>query len=109
MSFNLDELLQYYAHVYVLTNSRRTVFYVGVTQNLPRRIEEHSQGQGSLFTSKYKLKQLVYFEGFEWIQDAVHREKQLKKWHRSWKVDLISNFNPKWQDLTHEVLFWGNS
>ncbi|WP_066224401.1 GIY-YIG nuclease family protein [Formosa haliotis] len=80
--------------VYILTNSYRTTFYVGVTTNLLKRIHEHQNNVGSVFTKKYNLKDLVYFEEFTDINQAIAREKQLKNWKRSWKLNLIKETNP---------------
>ncbi|MCB0842412.1 MAG: GIY-YIG nuclease family protein [Bacteroidetes bacterium] len=82
-----------------LTNTYCTVLYIGVTTNLKRRVFEHKNGIGSAFTSKYNANRLVYAEGFDRIEDAIRREKQLKKWNRAWKVELIEGFNPEWEDL----------
>ncbi|MCB0837078.1 MAG: GIY-YIG nuclease family protein, partial [Bacteroidetes bacterium] len=81
------------------TNTYCTVLYIGVTTNLKRRVFEHKNGIGSAFTSKYNANRLVYAEGFDRIEDAIRREKQLKKWNRAWKVELIEGFNPEWEDL----------
>lgn len=73
----------------------RTTFYTGVTTNLTRRITEHKSGKGSLFTAKYNLKDLIYFEEFLDIQEAIKREKQLKSWNKDWKIDLVKKLNPE--------------
>jgi putative endonuclease len=86
-------------YVYILTNPNRTTFYIGVTSNIDRRLTQHKDGVGSRFTSKYKTKDLVYLEEFESIQPAIAREKQLKNWHRQWKIDLIRSVNPEMKDL----------
>jgi putative endonuclease len=86
--------------VYILTNHNRTTFYVGVTGNLPRRIAEHKKGIGADFTERYKCKCLVYLEHFDNIIDAITREKQLKNWHRDWKLNLIKSVNPNLRDLS---------
>jgi len=72
---------------------------MGVTGGLDDRIEPHLKGNGSKFTSTYKIKRLVYFEEFQYIEDAITREKQLKNWHRQWKINLIKQDNPEWEDL----------
>ena len=87
-------------YVYIMSNSRRTVFYTGITNDLERRTREHKEGIGSAFTVKYKLKFLVYFEEFQSIQLAIAREKQLKRWHREWKINLIKSINPEMKDLS---------
>lgn len=98
---NLAMLKQGY--VYILTNKRKTVLYIGVTSNLQRRIAEHKSGCGSLFARKYHLNQLVYFEAFEDIHSAIAREKSLKGITRNKKETLISSINPTWRDLTSSI------
>ncbi|WP_366942415.1 GIY-YIG nuclease family protein [uncultured Tenacibaculum sp.] len=80
--------------VYILTNTYRTTFYIGVTSNLEKRILEHKQGIGSAFTKKYNLSDLIYFEKFSDIHQAISREKQLKNWRKEWKINLIKKVNP---------------
>lgn len=89
---------QYY--VYILTNKGHTVLYIGVTNNLERRIFEHKKKLIEGFTKKYNLIKLVYYESTEDIYSALEIEKQLKNWHRDWKVNLINSFNPDWKDLS---------
>jgi len=91
------------SYVYILTNIRKTMLYVGVTSNLSRRLSEHDEGKGSLFTSKYNIKYLVYFEKFNSINLAIEREKQLKGWTRVKKNKLISKLNPEWKWIVPEV------
>lgn len=86
-------------YVYILSNKNRTTFYIGITNNLTRRIYEHKQGLIKGFTEKYKLKELLYFEEYNDINDAIRREKQLKNWHRSWKAYLIKKFNPTLSEI----------
>jgi putative endonuclease len=85
--------------VYIMSNKNRTTFYIGITNNLERRVAEHRLGEGSTFTSKYKLFDLVFFEMIPNIQQAIAREKQLKRWHREWKINLIREENPEMKDL----------
>jgi putative endonuclease len=87
-------------YVYILTNLHNTVLYTGVTNNIQRRTFEHKTGRNKGFTSKYNCHKLVYFEEFEKISDAIKREKQLKKYHRAWKEELIAKMNPEWKDLS---------
>ena len=87
------------SYVYILTNTYRTTFYTGVTANLKERIVQHIEGTGSKFTSKYNLKDLIYFEEFTDIEQAIAREKQLKNWHKEWKLNLIRKHNPKLKTL----------
>ena len=86
-------------YVYILTNFSNTTLYIGVTNNLERRIYEHKNKLIDGFSSKYNLNKLVYFEEYELIEDAIKREKQLKKWKRKWKEELIEKKNPFWKDL----------
>lgn len=86
-------------YIYILSNKNITTFYIGVTNDLERRILEHKAGVGSKFTSKYSLTCLLYFEEFQSIENAIDREKQLKNWHRDWKINLIKQFNPELVDL----------
>ncbi|MBS0503970.1 MAG: GIY-YIG nuclease family protein [Proteobacteria bacterium] len=88
--------------VYILTNKPRGVLYTGVTANLPARIWQHRNGDGSEFARKYRLKMLVYAEQHEDISAAIWREKAIKAWQRAWKVRLIEEINPEWRDL------WGD-
>jgi putative endonuclease len=90
-------------HVYILTNVSK-MLYIGVTNNLERRVYEHRRKRVPGFSAKYNLHALVYFEAFGHISDAIAREKQLKGWLRSRKVALIQSQNPKWQDLAADWL-----
>ncbi len=87
------------AYVYILTNQYNTTLYVGVTSDLVRRVYEHKQELIEGFTKRYKLHKLVYYEQTPSIVQAITREKELKKWNRSWKDKLINEFNPSWVDL----------
>lgn len=87
------------AFIYIMSNKNLTTFYIGVTNDLERRVKEHKQGDGSEFTSKYNLTHLVYYEIISDIKTAIKREKQLKNWHRDWKIDLIKELNPQMLDL----------
>jgi len=78
--------------------------YIGVTSNLSKRIYEHKQGFIDSFTKKYNLKKLVYYEIFDDIAEAINREKQLKKYKRDKKIELINLFNPNWKDLYESVI-----
>ncbi len=90
-------------YIYIMTNKYRTTFYIGVTSNLDGRIWEHINNQGSEFVKKYRLYDLVYFEHFEQITDAISREKQLKNWHKDWKINLIKSVNPEMKDLKDQL------
>ncbi|MCX6222174.1 MAG: GIY-YIG nuclease family protein [Bacteroidia bacterium] len=88
------------ACVYILSNKNHTVLYVGVTSDLGQRIIQHQSGFfQNAFTSRYNVTELVYFEEFERMEDAIKREKQLKAGSRNKKISLISGFNPNWEDL----------
>ena len=86
-------------YVYILTNQYNTVFYIGVTNNLERRSFEHKNKVVAGFTSKYKINKLVFFEEYNDVKEALTREKQLKNWHREWKINLIKDLNPTFKDL----------
>ena len=86
--------------VYILTNYNQTTFYIGVTGNLQKRIWEHKNKFVEGFSSKYNLNKLVYFELTESVESAIKREKQLKNWHREWKLNLIRKQNPEFKDLS---------
>lgn len=88
--------------VYILSNYNRTTLYIGVTSKLDTRIAEHRNGTASQFTMRYKLVYLLYVEEFQSIQLAIAREKQLKRWHREWKFNLIRSVNPELKDLMAE-------
>ncbi len=89
--------------IYILTNFRNTTFYIGVTNSLERRIFEHRQESVEGFSKKYKLKKLVYFEEYLDVREAIIREKQLKNWHRAWKINLIRKANPEFKDLLEDA------
>ena len=88
--------------VYILTNSRHTVLYTGVTNNLERRLSEHKTKLGSAFTKRYNVDQLVYYECGDDLNTAIAREKQIKAGPRQTKIDLIKSINPEWKDLFEE-------
>ena len=91
---------KYTYYVYVMTNKTNTTFYIGVTNNIVKRSFEHRTGLIDGFTKKYKLKKLVYIEEYDDIKFAIAREKQLKNWHRDWKINLIKSVNPKFEDMS---------
>ncbi len=84
--------------VYILASRSRTL-YIGVTNNLWHRVLQHSEGTGSVFTSKYRVIRLVHHEDFQYIEHAIEREKELKDWRRERKIALIEASNPSWTDL----------
>ena len=86
-------------YVYIITNHRNGTLYIGVTNNLSRRIYEHKNKLIEGFSNKYGLSKLVYYECFDSEEKAILREKQLKRYNRNWKKDLIESFNPDWKDL----------
>lgn len=90
--------------VYIMTNKNNTVLYIGVTGNLKRRVTEHKNKIIKGFTEKYNCDKLVYFQQTENIMSALEREKQLKRWHREWKNNLINEFNSDWKDLYDDVI-----
>jgi putative endonuclease len=90
-------------YLYILTNKKRGTLYIGVTNNLFSRGWQHKlMVNPKSFTARYKLNRLVYYETYQYIQDALAREKQLKNWHRDWKINLIEKENPEWKDLFEE-------
>ncbi|MEE0495633.1 MAG: GIY-YIG nuclease family protein [Cyanobacteriota bacterium] len=89
--------------VYILANGNNSTLYIGVTNDLYRRIMEHKTHQISGFTDKYNVNKLVYFECAQNIQDALNREKQLKNWHREWKFNLVKSTNPQFKDLSADI------
>ena len=86
-------------YVYILASRRNGTLYVGVTNDLARRVFQHQLGFHDGFTKKYKVHWLVYYETFDDIREAIQREKRLKKWNRSWKIALIEKENPTWEDI----------
>ena len=89
--------------LYILASRKNGTLYVGVTNDLLRRVQEHRQGLVPGFTKKYVVKLLVYYEVFGDITEAIAREKRVKRWLRRWKLDLIEQQNPNWQDLWPEL------
>ena len=91
---------QYY--IYILASQKNGTLYIGVTNDLERRVLEHKQKINEGFTSKYNVSMLVYFESFQYINDAILREKRLKKWNCQWKINLIEEENKEWNDLSED-------
>jgi putative endonuclease len=89
--------------VYILTNQRHTVLYIGVTNDLERRLWQHGVNQRIHFARKYNAEKLIYFETFSDPTNAIAREKQLKRWRRSKKEALIASANPEWQNLFSQM------
>ncbi len=90
-------------YVYILACASNTAIYIGSTDDLVRRIEQHRSGAGGVHTSKYRIRKLVYVEVHATRGDALERERRLKRWRRAWKNDLIGKDNPTWRDLALEV------
>jgi len=89
-------------YVYILASKRNGTLYIGVTNDLMRRVYEHKSGLVKGFTKDYKVDILMYYEAFPDPNSAIRREKQLKNWHRNWKINLIEESNPYWRDLYNE-------
>ena len=87
-------------YVYIMASKMDGVLYIGVTNNIQRRVLEHKQKINPGFTNKYNVSTLVYYEIHEKIREAIKREKQMKKWKRRWKIELIESINPEWADLS---------
>jgi putative endonuclease len=90
--------------VYILASKRNGTLYIGVTSNLRKRIWEHKHDLVEGFTKMYQVHTLVYFEMHENMPDAIRREKQIKKWNRAWKLQLIERHNPEWTDLWQAIV-----
>jgi putative endonuclease len=90
-------------YIYIITNKKNGVLYVGVTDNLIRRVYEHKNKLLDGFTKRYNLHYLVYYEIIDDIKLAIKREKQMKKWNRDWKIRLVEKNNPDWKDLYEEL------
>ena len=91
-------------YVYILASRKDGTLYVGVTNDISRRLFEHKEGGASSFTRKYQVKRLVWCESFVDIADAISAEKRIKRWRRAWKVELIEKSNPQWNDLYLELI-----
>jgi putative endonuclease len=90
-------------YVYILTNKPRGTLYVGVTNDLVRRVYEHREGAVPGFTTRYGSKQLVHFERYDTPTLAIQREKNIKHWSRAWKLELVNSSNPQWRDLYNDI------
>jgi len=91
-------------YVYIMASRKNGTLYIGVTNDLVRRVYEHKNGLVGGFTKKYKVHSLVYYEATENALSAITREKQIKKWYRKWKIELIEKENRDWRDLYEELL-----
>jgi putative endonuclease len=94
-------------YVYILANRIDGTLYIGVTNDLIRRVGEHKLKIAESFTKRHDVTRLIYFEAFDQIEQAIHREKRLKKWPRAWKISLIEKDNPNWIDLYPEIAAGG--
>ena len=94
------------AFVYILANRRQGTLYTGVCRDLSRRVWEHREGHGSEFAEKWGCAKLVWYDRFERFVDAIAYEKRVKKWRRTWKIDLIEKANPDWRDLYLDMGGW---
>jgi len=91
-------------YVYILANERNGTLYVGMTSDLKRRIYEHRHALVEGFTKKYNVHNLVYYEETGDVNSAIEKEKQIKKWNRKWKIEIIEKENPEWNDLSEKLL-----
>lgn len=94
---------EYLYYVYILASKKNGTLYTGVTDNLLRRVYEHKKKLNKGFTEKYNIDKLVYYELFNDVNLALHREKQIKKWYRQYKINVIEKANPEWNDLFYEI------
>jgi len=92
-------------YVYILASARNGTLYIGVTRDIMRRLHEHRSDAVSGFTERYGVHRLVHSEEYDWLADAIAREKRLKKWKRTWKLQLIEEHNPRWEDLAVDMGF----
>jgi len=90
--------------VYILASRKNGTLYTGVTNNLPRRLDEHQTGSVTGFTKSYAVRRLVWFEEYRTAAEAIKREKAIKSWSRAWKIDLIESSNPGWNDLRGHLI-----
>jgi putative endonuclease len=98
-----NKTLYHHYYVYILASERNGTLYVGMTNNLIKRVSEHKDGKIEGFTKKYKVNKLVYYEYFDYVNDAITREKRIKEWKREWKLKLIEKENPNWRDLYDDL------
>jgi len=93
-----------YFYVYIMASKRNGTLYIGMTSNLPKRVTQHRQKVAEGFTNKYDVHKLVWYERHEEARSAIEKEKQLKRWKRIWKLRLIEETNPEWNDLYKGIL-----
>jgi putative endonuclease len=97
----MQQFRQYF--VYILASKKNGTLYIGVTNSVERRVDEHkNKFNANSFSARYNVNLLVYYETFQYIDDAILREKQLKKWNRQWKINLIEEENKDWKDLSEK-------
>jgi putative endonuclease len=99
-----DSTMERSSYVYMLASGLNGTLYVGVTSDLVKRVWQHREGLAEGFTKRYGVKMLVWYEIHADIMEAIRREKQIKKWDRSWKVELIQKTNPRWRDLYADMV-----
>jgi len=90
-------------YIYILTNKNHTVLYVGRSKQLKIRLKQHKNNSLKIFTGKYNVDKLVYFETTKYVNNSIKREQQIKKWNRTWKINLINGLNPDWKDLSEYI------
>lgn len=90
-------------YVYIMASQKNGTTYIGVTNDIVMRSTQHREGKGSIFTKRNRVQRLVYYEQYADVREAIIREKQLKKWNRQWKVNLIEKANPEWRDLWFDL------
>ncbi|NQT72411.1 MAG: GIY-YIG nuclease family protein [Chloroflexi bacterium] len=91
-------------YVYIMASKRNGTLYIGVTNDIVERVYQHKNDEIESFTAKYEVHHLVWYESCKDVREAIAREKQLKDWHRQWKIDLIETSNPAWEDLYYKLL-----
>ena len=91
-------------YVYILASKRNGTLYIGVTNDLIKRVHEHKQNYTEGFTKRYNIHKLVYYEQINDSYNAIQLEKRMKKWKRQWKIELIEKFNPQWKDLYYNLI-----
>lgn len=104
LEINNSQNMQLHFYIYILANWNRKIIYVGVTNNISRRLNEHIPGKIAGFTKKYNCKNLVYYEEFDYVNNAIQREKEIKGWRREKKDKLVNSFNPEWKSLNHRFI-----
>ena len=97
-------MIQKQACIYIMANKKNGTIYIGVTSDLPNRVWQHKNNIIDGFTKKYSIHKLVYFEPYESMKSAIEREKQMKKWKRKWKLEMIEKQNPLWEDLYENII-----